>query len=361
MKIFLKKLLIYLIQKLSLNDKLASLNKLVNQKVNKPRGKPKVFGYFIDSFGNEHKLIEGLRDKVKPGWEGSLKKKNYKHIPSNEVVLDQLNYSLSQFNKLKRLMSIHSIQISHEMDILEIGAANGIVTFQIASNQPQSVVGSDIVQYQINQSVIRKENKQIKELERNYINEDRKKVGEFFDKKTKDIVSFIEDDICNSKIKSNSKDLIVSWDTLEHLNNPQKAFEEMFRILRPGGYSFHEYNPFFSFNGGHSLCTLDFMWGHVRLSPADFQKYLKQFRPFEYDLAMRFYAENLNRMTVNQLKRYIKAAGFEQIMFFPSIYFQNYFELNEKIFVECKNNYPSIEIIDLISPALYIGIKKPVS
>ena len=32
-----------------------------------------------------------------------------------------------------------------------------------------------------------------------------------------------------------------------------------------------------------------------------FQKYLKQFRPFEYDLAIRFYRENLNRMTINQL------------------------------------------------------------
>jgi len=48
-------------------------------------------------------------------------------------------------------------------------------------------------------------------------------------------------------------------------------------------------------------------------------------------------------------------------MFYPHIYIENYFELNEKIFVECKNNYPSLEIIDLVSPALYIGLKKPVS
>ena len=359
MKTFLKRFLIYLIQKFSLNKRLASINKSVNHKVNKPQ-KDKVFAHFIDSFGGEHELIEGLRDKIKPGWEGSLKKKNYENIPSNEAVLDQLHYSKNQFNKLERLMSIHSVKISQEMNILEIGAANGPATFQIASKQPQSVVGSDIVEYQINQNLIREENQQTKEQENNYTNKARKKVGEYFDKKTKDIVSFIEDDICNSRIKSSSKDLIVSWDTLEHLKNPQKAFKEMFRILKPGGYSFHEYNPFFSFNGGHSLCTLDFMWGHVRLSTTDFQKYLKQFRPLEYDLAMRFYNENLNRMTSTQLKQYIKIAGFEQVMFFPHIYIENYFELNEKIFVECKNNYPSLELIDLVSPALYIGLKKPV-
>ena len=358
---FLKRILIYLIQKFSLNERLASLNKLVNYKANNPQVEEKVFGYFIDSSGSEHKLIEGLRDKIKPGWKGSLKKKNYENIPSNEAFLDQLHYSKSQFNKLERLMSIHSVKISKEMNILEIGAANGPATFQIASKLPQSVVGSDIVQYQINQSTIRKGNQKINEQETNYINKTRKKVGEFFDKKTKSIVSFIEDDICNSRIESSSKDLIVSWDTLEHLNNPQKAFKEMFRILKPGGYSFHEYNPFFSFNGGHSLCTLDFMWGHVRLRTTDFQKYLKQFRPLEYDLAMRFYNENLNRMTSNQLKQYISKAGFQQIMFFPHIYVQNYFDLNEKIFVECKNNYPSLELVDLVSPALYIGLKKPVS
>ena len=150
----------------------------------------------------------------------------------------------SQLNKLERLMSINSFSISQKMDVLDIGADNWLATFQIASKQPQSVVGSDIIQYQINQNVIREENHQTKEHESNYLKKARRKVGEFFDKKTKDIVSFIEDDICNSRIKSSSKDLIVSWDTLEHLNNPQKAFKEMFRILKPGGYSFHEYNPF---------------------------------------------------------------------------------------------------------------------
>ena len=33
-------------------------------------------------------------------------------------------------------MSMHSVKISQEMDILEIGAANGLTTFQIASKKP---------------------------------------------------------------------------------------------------------------------------------------------------------------------------------------------------------------------------------
>ena len=74
---------------------------------------------------------------------------------------------------------------------------------------------------------------------------------------------------------------------------------------------------------------------------------------------MSFYKKNLNRMTLNKLKIYIKKSGFKQIMFFLQTYFENYFELTEMIYKDCKINYPTIEIIDLLSPSFYIGLKKP--
>ena len=92
----------------------------------------------------------------------------------------------------------------------------------------------------------------------------------------------------------------------------------MFRILKPVGTHFMSIIPFLVLMEDIVFfCTLDFMWGHVRLSTKDFQKYIKQFRPFEYDLAIRFYNENLNRMTSTQLKQYIKIAGFEHRLCFP--------------------------------------------
>ena len=69
------------------------------------------------------------------------------------------------------------------------------------------------------------------------------------------------------------------------------------------------------------MCTLDFMWGHVRLSDIDFERYVKQFRPSEYYVAKRFYNNNLNRMTINKLKQYIKKSRFKQVIFFPTINF----------------------------------------
>jgi len=354
-----RKILLSMVKIFSLEKKVATFNKLVNPKVNNSKTKISIVGNFTDSNGRRHNLIKGLRDKIKPGWEQNLKEKDYSGIPSKDEILLQIEFGKNQIKELERLMAIHSIYITPKMDILEIGAAGGAVTYQIASKNPKSILGSDYFKYQANQSVSFKNANRILELESQHLVRLRNKIGNFFDDDILNKVSFIDDDICNSKINSESKDLILSWETLEHLQNPKNAFQEMYRILKPGGFAFHQYNPFFSFNGGHSLCTLDFMWGHVRLSAADFEKYLIQYRPEEHKLAMNFYKENLNRMTLNKLKIYIKKSGFKQIMLFPHTYFENYFELTEMIYRDCKKNYPTIEVVDLVSPAFYIGLKKP--
>ena len=44
------------------------------------------------------------------------------------------------------------------------------------------------------------------------------------------------------------------------------------------GIVFNKYNPFFCQGGGHSLCSLDFPWGHVRLTPIEFDRYMEEYR-----------------------------------------------------------------------------------
>ncbi len=50
-------------------------------------------------------------------------------------------------------------------------------------------------------------------------------------------------DIHNLPFEDNSQDAIVCISVLEHVENPTKAFEEMYRVLKPGGYCFI-YVPF---------------------------------------------------------------------------------------------------------------------
>ena len=125
------------------------------------------------------------------------------------------------------------------------------------------------------------------------------------------LVDFVEDDISRSTLETASFDAIVSFEMLEHVRDPAAAFAEMARLVRPGGIVYHDYNPFFSSKGGHSLCTLAFPWGHARLDAADFERYLRELRPTEVDQALRFYRESLNRMTLADLRAAVAAAGLE--------------------------------------------------
>ena len=51
-------------------------------------------------------------------------------------------------------------------------------------------------------------------------------------------INFIESDLENAEFKINDEeaDIITSIAVIEHLNNPARYLEEIYRILKPGGY-----------------------------------------------------------------------------------------------------------------------------
>jgi hypothetical protein len=150
----------------------------------------------------------------------------------------------------------------------------------------------------------------------------------------------------------------VSWEVIEHLFSPHDAFKHIWRLLKPGGYAFHEYNPFYSIIGGHSLCTLDFLWGHTRISENDFEAYLEQIRPMEKDVALNFYRYNLNRMSIADLQNYIESIGFHVIAFIPWPEISHLDFLDADIISQSSQIKPNLQIADLISPAVWMLLKK---
>lgn len=60
-------------------------------------------------------------------------------------------------------------------------------------------------------------------------------------------------------VSDGSYDSILCTEVIEHLEEPEKAFDEFFRILRPGGYA---------------LVTNPFIW-HLHEEPRDFFRYSK--------------------------------------------------------------------------------------
>jgi len=317
-----------------------------------------VFRQFTNSHGERIALVEGLRDRVKPGWRAMLAPPGEPVIPGGPAVTRRLASWQEKFAHVAGFLDCHGMSVAGR-DVLEIGAYDGVTACVLAQAGAASVTGIDIAAYYINQTAdetldqqsIARKNAELEQLRAVFRNAAGAGAG--------DRVRFLEDDICTSAVDDASLDMIFSWEVMEHVADPATAFAQMYRMLRPGGVVFHEYNPFFSIDGGHSLCTLDFLWGHARLSDADFSRYLEENRPREKQLALSFFRNNLNRMTLADLHVCIRRAGFDELVVIPWSRRNHLDLLDAGILAQCVRLYPSATPVDLVSPAVWVLLRKP--
>jgi SAM-dependent methyltransferase len=259
--------------------------------------------------------------------------------------------------RIERFLQTQSFSFM-DKEILEIGAYDGSSAHALASFGVRSVLATDMAAYYINQTpggIVSKEaidnkNKELRRIRDAYSKQ--------INQQDMPKVSFVEDDITISSVASQSKDVVVSWEVLEHITNPDDAFKEMARILKPGGFAFHEYNPFFSVDGGHSLCTLDFPWGHARLSDEDFERYLDEFRPEQKNVSLSFFKNNLNRMTLSHLNDSMEQNGLEPVSIIPWYSEDDQASLTNNMLKQCKQIHPTVEHVDLAAPIVWVLCKK---
>jgi SAM-dependent methyltransferase len=169
-----------------------------------------------------------------------------------------------------------------------------------------------------------------------------------------DNVEFRDDDICKSSLEPNSFDVVCSWEVLEHLHDPKQAFNTISKLLKIGGISIHYYNPFFCINGGHSLSTLDFLWGHVRLNEQDVIDYIEKIRPNETERAISFYKNGVNRMTLTDLENILSESEMKVLDIIPFTKEQHLRMVDEQTLTQSMNNYPNIKLLDLAAPAVLV-------
>ncbi|OFX83601.1 MAG: hypothetical protein A2W99_15335 [Bacteroidetes bacterium GWF2_33_16] len=306
-------------------------------------------GEFIDSFGNRFILYKNLRNKIKPGWE-SMYNSSSILIVNNEIITKRANEGRIAVEKILPIIQTFLLGLQ-DKKVLEIGCNLGAASYALAELGAKDVLGSEFSGYKVDSLGTGEAEVINQELKLN-----REKIAELFKKKSR--VNFIDDDICNSKLPSSNFDLICSWDVLEHLQNPESAFQNIARLLSDGGIAINEYNPFFSLNGGHSLCTLDFLWGHARINNNDFYKYLTEFRPKEVEKAFSFFKDGLNRMTINDLIKYSNNAGLEILSLFMFTKEQHVRMLTNDILNQCQNLYHNLQAVDLVNPRIIVVHRK---
>ena len=255
----------------------AKQSKFLKSIIEKPidLNKLQVTGSFSDSFGNSFTLYDNLRSKIKPNWQTYFSTVPTKFTFDDKTVNSIFENSMLQVNRIEPLINSFGDGIKGKT-IAEIGCHSGGVCYAFARKGAEKIVGTDYVEYKVSSSDSKETEKAGEEVT-STLTQLRNKVAERFDQVGK--VKYLNDDICNSTLADNTFDLVCSWDVLEHIHKPEGAFTNIYRILKPGGISIHEYNPFFGLNGGHSACTIDFPWGHVALDSENFEKYCINIQP----------------------------------------------------------------------------------
>jgi ubiquinone/menaquinone biosynthesis C-methylase UbiE len=188
----------------------------------------------------------------------------------------------------------------------------------------------------------------------------RSPLSEYIKKKTGSSARFISGDITRkTDFNDNELDIIYSASVLEHINNLAEAFEEMHRILKPGGVVIHGYNPFFCPNGGHALGIADCPWGHVRMRRKDYLRYVEELRPHEADVAKEWITSSLNGVSIRGMQNHIARQGF-QILFWQqhAAAKKDQAGLTPNIMAECFKSHPDIGLADMITSTVTFVAQK---
>ena len=296
-----------------------------------------------------------LRDRLKPDWREMLK-------PAKPRVNNSLPISfLPMLSKSeKEIEKIGETLVGKR--ILEIGCADGERCFLMAKYEGTRVHGIDVLEYTLNQSPdINVWNPEDVEFIKNKITATREKIARKFPESVSKKVTF-ETASAETYLTPEPYDIIISFDVLEHIIDLDSAFRQMSLNVKPGGIVSHEYNPFFAINGGHSLCTLDFQYGHCLLSKKDFERYISEIRPDEEDIAVNFYNKCLNRATQKDIDELIKKHGFELVLkiihtpFSPVDMIER--EITQMLLPTVVKLYPTATVEDLLYDSIQLVLRK---
>jgi cyclopropane fatty-acyl-phospholipid synthase-like methyltransferase len=303
-----------------------------------------------------YELIPNLRDNLKPDWKEMLNPSKPRNI------VPDIYANMPFLSKSEKLLLNLDISLVGK-DILEVGCGYGSHAYLMAKYEGTRVHAIDVDDYYVNQSIdLNIWNPEDIELMHNKLDVVRQELGKKFPKCIADKVTF-ETVGMESYATPNLHDIIISWDVLEHILDLPLAFNQMANAVKKDGIVIHEYNPFFSLTGGHSLCTLDFHFGHCRLSKEDFKQYIKELRPNEEKATLNFYNKCLNRATISDIKKYATQSGFEILKVgghipFPAPELEIREELEKDILPDVIKLYPNVTVEDLLWDSVHIILRR---
>ena len=258
--------------------------------------------------------------------------------PTEEVLTD---WERAYANSARATMAtLRASGLASPARALEVGCGSGYMTLAVAATGVPTVVGCDI------------------DVERYGGGTGRRQLWERLVPSGAE-VRFEHADAASLPYEDASFDLVFSSSVLEHVRDPRRVLGELRRVLRAGGFAYHHVDPWFSPQGGHSLCILDFPWGHVRLSRDELARYLLQLRPHEAAAALQSYDRDFQspRLTLSQLAAVFDESGFETLgLWATTLALADGHRrlLTSRVLAESQRVYPAVTRRDLLTDGITV-------
>jgi SAM-dependent methyltransferase len=317
---------------------------------------PHASGVFRDAQGTEFPLIDGYRQRVwRLDWETMLRERA-QPTPETARRCGLAESGRDQVRRLNEFLRLWNVDLRGSR-ILEVGCFSGAACYALMEAGASHVGGLDVPAHFTN--VLHPTATDVAR-QTAYLATLREAVRGEFESATPGLnaaaVGFFDCDVADFEA-SESYDLVVSWNTVEHLLDPERAWGGIARCLRPGGVCAHGHHPFFCESGGH-FDTLDFPWGHVRLSSDDFRRYIRELRPKEVEIAEWRFFHTMGRSTLTDLRQHIETASLEVLDILASTD-RKWDTLPTRVMEECRTNYPTITSTDLLASEVWILARRP--
>ena len=185
--------------------------------------------------------------------------------------------------------------------VLDLGCNRGYMLHSFSQHESFTGIGAELVSY--------------------YLKDARRDYGDQF--------QFIQTTPTTIPLPDSSVDVVYTIDTIEHLSKPRELFEEVYRVLRPGGAFLVHFNPWLNPHGSHLDDIIPYPWAHVVFSMDTLLAAAeKLYDSPHYDTACYYLDANgnkkpnpyrdreqwstyLNFMTIRRFNRMLKKMNFE--------------------------------------------------
>jgi SAM-dependent methyltransferase len=152
---------------------------------------------------------------------------------SNEKYFEQRVADTSHYQKLFAPYASFA-----NKTVLDLGCNRGYLLASFLQRKNFNAIGAELVSY--------------------YLKDARRDYG--------DKIQFVQSTPTAIPLQDNSVDVVYTIDTVEHLSRPKDIFNDVFRILKPGGVFLVHFNPWLNPHGSHLDDVIPFPWSHVFFS-----------------------------------------------------------------------------------------------